>query len=187
MCMKEQRFAGSSPGLMAGWMCLCLLLLQPLAQGEDDMFSFERMSEDVALLQAIGEETDRVLVKDVEPSAAPPRDEPGETQPSAYREREDFAAVSMWRSLGSLLLIVGALFLVSRWMRGRFSGQLASGPARRMSIVERLPLDHRRQLLLVRVDDREVIMALSPNQIEPVAQWERAWTGSSAAGEEEQR
>jgi hypothetical protein len=44
-----------------------------------------------------------------------------------------------------------------------FSGTLLSGAAkRRLKIVEFMPIDHRRRLVLVRRDDREHLLLLGP-------------------------
>lgn len=71
--------------------------------------------------------------------------------------------VSTGRALGSLVLILGMMGAVYYWLRRR--GGVPGVSARRMKVVERMALDARRSLLLVRVDDREVLLGLGHEQI----------------------
>ncbi|MEN2786124.1 flagellar biosynthetic protein FliO [Sphingomonas qilianensis] len=77
---------------------------------------------------------------------------------------------SVLRTLGALAvvlgLLAGALWLVRRYdltlpggMLGKFSG---TAPVRRLALIERLPLDSRRSLVLVRRDDREHLVMIAP-------------------------
>lgn len=78
--------------------------------------------------------------------------------------------LSFLRMIGSLALVlgllVGALFLVRRyelrlpqaWL-GRIGGSAAQ---RRLQLVERLALDPRRSLVLVRRDEREFTLVIAP-------------------------
>ncbi|PWC33240.1 flagellar biosynthetic protein FliO [Azospirillum sp. TSO35-2] len=69
------------------------------------------------------------------------------------------------------LLFVVALIMVVAWvlrrigMAGGMPGKAARGRARqrRLSVVEALPIDAKRRLLLVRRDDREHLILLSAN------------------------
>jgi flagellar protein FliO/FliZ len=71
--------------------------------------------------------------------------------------------MNVGRALGSLALILGMMGSVYYWLRRR--GGVPGASARRMRVVERMPIDARRSLLLVRVDDREVLLGLSHEQI----------------------
>ena len=73
--------------------------------------------------------------------------------------------MNMWRSLGALLIVLGGLIVANKWLQRRISG-------RRMAVQERLALDHKRQLVLVTVGRRELVLALGPNEMRPVAEWE---------------
>jgi flagellar protein FliO/FliZ len=92
---------------------------------------------------------------------------------SGMRESD---GVSMWRSLGALLVVIGILLVAARFLKNRCSGTLAIGRRenRRMTMVERLAIDHKRQLVMVRVDDRDFVLAIGPDHISLI--------GSSAAG-----
>jgi flagellar protein FliO/FliZ len=70
---------------------------------------------------------------------------------------------SVWRALSSLALILGMMLAVYYWLRRR--GGVPGASTRRMKVIERMPIDARRSLMLVRVDDRDVLIGLSHEQI----------------------
>lgn len=78
--------------------------------------------------------------------------------------------MSFLRMMGSLAvvlgLLLGALWLVRRYEirlpQGWITGLPARGQARRMAVVERLALDTRRTVALIRVDDREHMVLIAP-------------------------
>ncbi len=76
--------------------------------------------------------------------------------------------LSLLRMLGSLLLVlamlVGAVWAVRRFdlkLPGRIGGDSAA--RRRLHIVERLAIDTRRSVLLIRCDDTEHLLLLGPD------------------------
>jgi flagellar biogenesis protein FliO len=76
--------------------------------------------------------------------------------------------LSLLRMLGSLLLVlamlVGAVWVVRRFdlrLPGRISGDGTT--RRRLQIVERLSIDTRRSVLLIRCDDSEHLLLLGPD------------------------
>lgn len=74
------------------------------------------------------------------------------------------------RTFGALGLILGVLFgalwLVRRYdLRLPGAGGFGQGRQRRMKIVERIDLDQRRYLLLVRRDNYEHLLLVRPNGI----------------------
>jgi flagellar protein FliO/FliZ len=77
----------------------------------------------------------------------------------------DFLAIL--RTLGALGvvlgLLVGALWLVRRY-NIRLPGGMTMGSAaeRRLSVVERLPIDGRRSVALIRRDDKEHLVLIAP-------------------------
>jgi flagellar protein FliO/FliZ len=65
----------------------------------------------------------------------------------------------------SAFIFVIALMLLLSWVMKRMglAGSVMTGVAkRRLKIVEFLPIDHRRRLVLVRRDDREHLLLLGP-------------------------
>ena len=71
--------------------------------------------------------------------------------------------ISIWRSLFSLLVILGAMWAAYRWLR-RHRG-ISAISERRMKVLERLPLDARRSILLLRIDDELVVVSISGEQV----------------------
>lgn len=70
-----------------------------------------------------------------------------------------------WRFVelaGSLCLVIVALLLIVRLLRGRNS----TGPNPRMKLVERLMLEPRRGLHLVQLDDETLLIATSERGVE---------------------
>lgn len=77
--------------------------------------------------------------------------------------------LSLLRTLGGLAtvlgLLAGALWIVRRYdiqLPGRVS---LARPTKRVAIVERVQLDQRRALVLVRRDDREHLFVLLPDRV----------------------
>lgn len=73
--------------------------------------------------------------------------------------------LALFRMLGGLGvvlgLLAGALWVVRRY-DVKLPGRVAAGPLRRIELVERLPLDGRRSVALIRRDGREHLILLSP-------------------------
>ena len=66
----------------------------------------------------------------------------------------------------SAFVFVISLMLLFSWLlkRAGLSGPLmANAGKRRLKIVEYLPLDHRRRMVLVRRDDKDHLLILGPN------------------------
>ena len=74
--------------------------------------------------------------------------------------------------LGSMALVI-ALLLAVLWGLKRMQKQmLTSGqPGRRMQVLETLGVGTRQKLALVRVGDHEVLLGITPTQINALGQW----------------
>lgn len=74
--------------------------------------------------------------------------------------------LSLLRMIGGLGLVLGALgaalWLVRRYDI-RLPGRFAGSDERRVSLVERLPIDAKHSIVLVRRDAREHLLLLSPD------------------------
>ena len=82
------------------------------------------------------------------------------------------------RVIGSLILVFGLMGAVL-WGLRRMQGRIARlVPGRRLQIVESKGVGARQKIALIRVDDREMLVAISPTQINALGQW---WTSSAAA------
>lgn len=75
------------------------------------------------------------------------------------------------RSMGGLLVVLGllsaALWLVKRYDL-RLPGRVGDGRAARLAVVERLALDARRSLVLIRRDGTEHLLLLAPDGAYPI-------------------
>ncbi len=71
--------------------------------------------------------------------------------------------VNVWRSLFSLVLVFGAMGGCFYWVR-RQRG-FNPGAERRMKVVERLPVDAKRSVLLLTVDGETLLLGVSGEQI----------------------
>jgi flagellar protein FliO/FliZ len=64
------------------------------------------------------------------------------------------------RFLAALAFVLGLIALLA-WAARRFRlGNAAPGAARRLAVIETLPIDPRRKLVLARCDDRDVLLLL---------------------------
>lgn len=68
--------------------------------------------------------------------------------------------------LVSLAIVMGMLFAAYRWFKHR--GTLPGAAARRMRVVERLPVDTRRSILLVEIDGEELVVGIGTDSITPI-------------------
>lgn len=71
--------------------------------------------------------------------------------------------VDVWRPLVSLVVVLGLMYGVLYWLRRR--GGIQGGGSRRMRVIERMPIDSRRHVLLVQVDDRELVLGVTNEKI----------------------
>jgi flagellar biogenesis protein FliO len=74
--------------------------------------------------------------------------------------------IRMFGGLATVLgLLAGALWVVRRYdvkLPGRL---LSSSAARRLELIERLPIDGRRSAVLIRRDDREHLVLIAPEGV----------------------
>lgn len=73
--------------------------------------------------------------------------------------------LSLLRTLGALGVVLG-LLAGALWVVRRFDiklpGRIAGGPLRRLELIERLPIDGKRAVALIRRDGREHLILLAP-------------------------
>jgi hypothetical protein len=73
--------------------------------------------------------------------------------------------LSLLRTLGGLGIVLGLLWGVL-WAVRRYDiklpGRVTTGTSRRIELIERMPLDQRRSLALIRRDGREHLILLAP-------------------------
>jgi flagellar protein FliO/FliZ len=77
----------------------------------------------------------------------------------------------VFRMLGSLALVI-ALLVLLLWSLRKLQGKMNSHNAgRRLQIVESLSVGTRQKIALIRVGEREVLIGISPTQINGIASW----------------
>src|SRR3989339_1202577 len=77
---------------------------------------------------------------------------------------------SVWRSLGAMLVVIGGLLAVNSYLNKRRDSLFrVRSKNKRIVILERAAIDHRRSLLLVEADGQRIVLGLSPDRMEPVA------------------
>lgn len=76
--------------------------------------------------------------------------------------------VKMWRSMSALLFVVGGLFAATYLLKRKGIVGLGAQDGRRVRLVERYPIDTRRSLLLVALDDHELLLGVGPDRILPL-------------------
>jgi flagellar protein FliO/FliZ len=70
------------------------------------------------------------------------------------------AAIDYLRFVAALGFVLGLIGLLA-WLAARYRlGNAHAGNARRLAVVEALPIDPRRKLVLIRCDDREYLLLL---------------------------
>ena len=80
-------------------------------------------------------------------------------------------SADVFRMLGSLALVIAllvALLWALRTLQGKMNGHNAG---RRLQIIESLSVGPRQKVALIRVGEREVLIGISPTQINGIASW----------------
>ena len=84
-------------------------------------------------------------------------------------------------SLGGNFLLVLALLLAVLWALRRLQGikglQGLRPVARRLAVAEALSVGPRQKIALIRVDEREVLVGLTPNGFTLLGQWDASTEG----------
>ena len=80
-------------------------------------------------------------------------------------------SADVFRMLGSLALVI-ALLLALLWALRKLQSKMNSQNAgRRLQVIESLSVGTRQKVALIRVGEREVLIGISPTQINGIASW----------------
>ena len=90
---------------------------------------------------------------------------------------ENLLRRGLWRSVGAAFIVVGGLILVNVFLKRR--GTVRAADSGLIKVVERMPIDGRRQLMLVEVSGQRVLLACSPERIESLG----VFSDTSVVGE----
>jgi flagellar protein FliO/FliZ len=77
----------------------------------------------------------------------------------------------VFRMLGSLALVIALLVLLLWSLRKLQSKMNSHNVGRRLQIIESLSVGTRQKIALIRVGQREVLIGISPTQINSIATW----------------
>ena len=82
------------------------------------------------------------------------------------------SAMEVLRMLGSMVVVI-ALLLAVLWSLKRMQNKmLTTGqPGRRLNVLETLGVGTRQKIALVRVDEHEILISITPTQINTLGQW----------------
>ena len=107
-----------------------------------------------------------------DPSNPPPRE--AERAGAAEAVQPPFAhpsySGSVWRSIAALALVLGGLAAARFYLMRRGLAGIRPGRNRRLRIVDRLPIDQRKSILLVALDGREFLVAAGADRITLLAE-----------------
>ena len=80
-------------------------------------------------------------------------------------------SADVFRMLGSLALVI-ALLVALLWALRKLQGKMnGHNTGRRLQIIESLSVGPRQKVALIRVGEREVLIGISPTQINGIASW----------------
>lgn len=89
-------------------------------------------------------------------------------------------AMEILRAVLALLFVLALILLVA-WLVRRFgldrNWKPASGAKRRLEVMERMTIDPKRQVVLIRCDSREHLLVLGQNEVQVVASAGHTTTG----------
>ncbi len=77
--------------------------------------------------------------------------------------------VSTWRSIGAVAFVLGGLLAASAYIRKRQGFGIGSGKQRSLKIIERLPFDSKRSIVLLEVEGRKLLVGAGTEHIEKLA------------------
>jgi flagellar biosynthetic protein FliO len=74
--------------------------------------------------------------------------------------------LGVMRTLFSLVLVIGMMVAAYYWIKRR--GGTPGAAVRRMRVIERLPVDTRRSILLLEVDGEELLVGVGNDTLSPI-------------------
>lgn len=75
--------------------------------------------------------------------------------------------LEVFRVLFSLVLVLGGMIGAYIWLKRR-GGIMPGSNERRMRVIERLSVDTRRSILLIKVDDEEILVGVGNDTVTPI-------------------
>ncbi|QBG47392.1 flagellar biosynthetic protein FliO [Verrucomicrobia bacterium S94] len=75
------------------------------------------------------------------------------------------------RMLVSLFIVLATMYGVYYWLKRR--GTVPGAAQRRLRVIERLPIDTRRSILLLEIDGEEMLVGVGSDTISPISKLEK--------------
>lgn len=70
------------------------------------------------------------------------------------------------RMVISLIIVLGMMYAVYFWLKRR--GTMPGTSQKRLRIIERLPIDTRRSILLLQIDGEEILVGVGSDTLTPI-------------------
>ncbi len=129
--------------------------------------AFQNSAKQIAFTVASAEEFE---ARDAgQPADAPAKNHP-QSGPASGKgkpeEKSSAAGFNIWRSIGAMIFVLGALLAIHGFLRKRMGSSANAAGQRRIKILEKLPIDARRSFFLVEVNGKEILVGVGPERIE---------------------
>ena len=96
--------------------------------------------------------------------------QPVEGQPGPDRsDVNSMSKFNVWRSVGAIIFILAGLLAANAFLKKRYPGFSKTAENQHIKVLEKFAIDHRRNLLLVEVDDRRILLGIGPEHIDSLA------------------
>ena len=70
------------------------------------------------------------------------------------------------RMVVSLVIVLGMMYAVYCWLKRR--GTMPGATQKRLRVIERLPIDTRRSILLLQIDGEDILVGVGSDTITPI-------------------
>jgi flagellar protein FliO/FliZ len=70
------------------------------------------------------------------------------------------------RMVVSLVIVLGMMYAAYYWLKRR--GRMPGSTQKRLRVIERLPIDTRRSILLLQIDGEEILVGVGSDTISPI-------------------
>ena len=98
---------------------------------------------------------------------------------TAYTHESSLGWGQVVKSLGVVIALLGVLIGANLYIRRR-AGQWKVSGGRKIHVVEQMAFDARRRLVLLEVCGRNVLLAVTPQQVNAISEWPKEESNSEA-------
>ena len=79
-------------------------------------------------------------------------------------------SVNPWRAIGGAILVIGALLAINVYIRKKNITLKGKG-TKRIVLMDRLSLDHKRSVVLLEIDKRRIVVGAGPEGLTRIDSW----------------